>query len=198
MPEQSLHIESDDWSNFLRKIKSAHSNIDSRPLFNMYERRFLSYMNKLFDTEGAEGGSKWKELSANYIQWKGHDTIGYLSGAMRAALTGGSGYYSRITKTKLEIGQRPGSVPYTPFFHNVRPIDFSSRELKLWREMAEQYYAHVVSNAINPHASTKSIRLPDGQLLTVDRDGKVRVRNRGGQFVNRAASKLGLQSIGME
>jgi hypothetical protein len=187
--------EANDWKGFQRKLSSAHRNIDSRPLFEMYERRFRGYMIELFDSEGAAGGSRWKTLSSNYIAWKGHSTIGILTGDMRESLTGGSGYTHRMTKTKLTIGQRPGAVPYTKHFSRVRPIAFSQGEHRLWGRMAKQFYAEALGQVFNPHAQMKSVRTPDGQLYTVDRSGKARIRNIKGQFVTKAAAKLGFAAV---
>jgi hypothetical protein len=193
--EEYAKWEIDEWKDFQRKLNSAQHNVDSRPLLEIYEVRFRKYMNKLFDTEGMAGGSRWKELNAAYAVWKlgqvGHDKIGVLSGDMRESFTGGDGYESRITHDKMTVGPEPGAVPYTGYFSRIRPITISDRERHAWINEAEKFYRETIKNVLDPWAKGKSVRTSDGQLYTIDKSGKARIRNLKGQFVTKISAKLG-------
>jgi len=190
--------DGDDAAAFSAKVKRAHKNLSNQALFEMYERRFRGYMSDMFKTEGASADSPWKKLSSSYIDWKGHDTIGVLSGKMQSSLTGGDGYFHKITHDNVQMGQRKGFAPWTKFFRNgrvPRSIELSSKERNLWKSMAQHYYAETIRNAMDPKAKNRSIRLPDGSRFVVHKDGSAHARSGGAQFVRKAVENSTLQRM---
>jgi hypothetical protein len=161
----------------------------------MYERRFRGYMAEMYKIQGIPHGPEWAKLSEKYATWKGNETVGVLTGDMRASLTGGKGYYKRITDDSAAFGQRKGAAPHTKWFRDgrvKRPIELSEHEKNIWKDMAFQYYKNVLHNAMDPRARVKSIRLPNGDLMVVHKNGDVSVRSPIGQFQTKAAQNTAM------
>ena len=97
----------------------------------MFERIghvFIKQQKRHFATEGAAGSGRWTKLTKKYAAWKqAHypgQKIGHLTGALRASMTGGSGYSQTIGKTSASFGMDSSSKaePYGAYFSALRPV----------------------------------------------------------------------------
>jgi len=89
---------------------------------------FKARMGETFGSEGSASGGKWADLTPAYAAWKQEHypgrPIGVLTGALRASMTGGSGYSETITKTIASFGMSDSSKakPYGAHFSERRPV----------------------------------------------------------------------------
>jgi hypothetical protein len=96
---------------------------------------FKRHMGEQFATQGEMTGSRWKVLTPRYAKRKAAmhaedeklypgTTVGVLTGALRAAMTGGGGYTETITKTEGSFGMSDSALaaPYAKHFAAKRPV----------------------------------------------------------------------------
>ena len=117
-------------------------------LFAAWGGLFKQEMAAQFESEGAASGGPWQALSADYATWKqahypGHK-IGFLTGALMNAMTGGGGYTEVIGPHSAEYGMSDSAEarPYGGFFDRVRPVLRMAPEWgAAWQEMAQDWLA---------------------------------------------------------
>jgi phage gpG-like protein len=82
---------------------------DFRPVFKQFVPVYQSeVIQKAFDTRGAIFGKKWASYNPEYLSWKQKHYPGrqmlVLTGHLKAAAQGGSGWKQKISKKKLIMG----------------------------------------------------------------------------------------------
>ena len=86
-----------------RKLRDLQ---DWSPALQRIAESFQAYMERVFASEGAEGGGAWVRLSPAYARWKAQHysgrTILTRTGDLRKSLT--TGAFRRQGKTSLEVG----------------------------------------------------------------------------------------------
>jgi hypothetical protein len=121
-----IYIEVSGERDLIRRIENVAKNISDSTERNrkIYEEFWKPKMRRVFDTEGAENGQRWKELSDAYAAQKlkryGSQTIN------RATERLGRSLYSETADTVKDIDKFTAtfgsSVPYFKYVNKVRPI----------------------------------------------------------------------------
>lgn len=88
---------------------------DPRPALRKVRDMLTRGHAKQFATHGAYLGETWPPLAQSTLEQKGSGTIGVKSGRMRAALIGGSGRKTSVTKRQVTVGVNP-KIFYARFF----------------------------------------------------------------------------------
>lgn len=119
---------------------------DLKPLMGLFGDVFRSHMTQQFATEGRHGSGGWDALSPAYEQWKREHypgrPIGVLTGALRSAMTGGSGYSERISETDASFGMDASSAAtsYGKHFDARRPvIRIPQSAVGDWRKACQEW-----------------------------------------------------------
>ena len=102
----------------------AEGVTDYRPIWPVIEDDFYAMEKDQFRSEGAEGGERWQELSAEYAEWKEARYPGKAilerTGDLKASLTSGSDPNAvKIEKRKmLTLGSK---IPYAIYHQSPKP-----------------------------------------------------------------------------
>ena len=102
----------------------AEGVTDYRPIWPVIEDDFYAMEKDQFRSEGAEGGERWQELSAEYAEWKEAHYPGKpileRTGDLKASLTSGSDPNAvKVEKRKeLTLGSK---VPYAIYHQSPKP-----------------------------------------------------------------------------
>ena len=132
---------------------------DLSDLFRVFEDLFKGGMKEQFGSEGGWGAGGWASLSDQYAKWKAEHypgPIGYLHGALRAAMTGGEGYDSKIGPKSAEFGLGGGpAAKYGRYFAGgtekmpARPIiAFPASYAKAHQKAAHRHVMGVMQQAL--------------------------------------------------
>jgi phage gpG-like protein len=121
---------------------------DYRPIWAMVEDDFYALEKRQFETQGAEGGDAWPELSAQYGAWKAEHFPGKpileRSGDLVRSLTSPNDPMGvRIEERKsLTLGSR---VPYAIYHQSIAPRHRLPRrpEIMLTEPFKRMVMAHV-------------------------------------------------------
>lgn len=116
--------------------RMAHALADMRPFWPAFHEVFKAVEVAQFASQGgAGGGGAWAPLSAAYAAWKAVHYPGrpilVRSGALREAMTGGSGHIFEPTPTYVRLG---GYSPYGGYHQEGdgvpqrKPIDISASQ----------------------------------------------------------------------
>jgi hypothetical protein len=143
--------------HFTFSISRFAQNIqDFSGLFQWYAEMFRTWMGLQFDTEGEYGtGGRWQDLTESYQEWKMEHygfvyPIGYLTGALHEAMTGGEGYSEVIEPTRAEFGMDESSpaADYGSYFADVRPVIAAPEgEATLWQKAMHDWCHNVAKDA---------------------------------------------------
>lgn len=89
---------------------------DPRPALRKVRDMLTRGHAKQFASQGAYLGETWPPLAQGTLERKGSGSIGVASGKMRAALQGGSGRKTSVTRKQVTVGVSP-KLFYARFFH---------------------------------------------------------------------------------
>ena len=136
---------------------------DVKPLLAAFAELFKKDMQEQFGSEGGNSGG-WAPLTPAYEAWKADHypgrPIGVLTGALSAAMTGGSGYMQEISDFGARMGMSPGSAasPYGKYFDagNTRGmparhvIEISGAQAAEWTAVAHEWLSSVIHGGGGP------------------------------------------------
>ena len=110
MIDVKIEFNKAKYNQLMDKIQQLGKRIgDMRPVWEIWEKWYREeQIAKAFNTRGKVFGAKWANYNPKYLKWKQKYHSGkpmlVLSGKMKEAALGGSGYIIKKTKNQMSFG----------------------------------------------------------------------------------------------